>query len=233
MDPRLTTPPLRHMVQLDDKNAGILQSYLHRSTVLWNLLLTHSRHQAKSYLAGEASEDNDVMISEWILSLAISLTKVKEGAPTPAWVTESWRGYLPTVCELSDTLILNRANDLIDSYIMAKNYVGKPGSQSDPPGLKNEHSSQSIRLGDNDFCLKDGNLLTFQVLDDFGPDASINSIVIDVTDWTKLHQACQNHPNYLKQSTLAITRRRRQQEEGNFGPTDNSYILSLRKDYPV
>ncbi len=135
---------LQYRTHLSREQAQVVQQYLHRTTLFWNFLLNQLKPHVDAYMQEETSEASD----QKFLFAAEDAYKQAVWDWVPADTTgERWDYYLKLIRELPESVLLNRFDDLINAFALAKrdrtNKVDKP---ADLPRRKNWISSQSVQF---------------------------------------------------------------------------------------
>ena len=139
---------LQYRTHLSREQAQVVQQYLHRTTLFWNFLLTQLKPHVDAYMAEEASEASD----HNFLFAAKEAYAQAVGNWVPTDTTgERWDHYLRLIRELPESVLMNRFDDLINAFALAKrDRVNKVEKPADLPRRKNWISSQSVRFDDKD-----------------------------------------------------------------------------------
>lgn len=201
-------------IRLNDTQREAVEYYLHRTTLLWNYLVSRTKGDLEHYMASPESEQVDLRMTK-ALNAAENAILDKDYQ----FIPEEWHAYVPTILELDTDLIVYRVDDFERAYRRAKKdkYNRQPGRppQSGIPQYKNGRSNQSIRFPPELFTMNDG--------------------IIKVTGPHGFELSLSVFDKEIPQGPLdlVMTRRRHQVDQTvDYGPVDNVdviYTVTLRQ----
>lgn len=214
MEKRATLPLMRAKVWLNPEQRTVLNEYLTRTTLLWNLLHQHLKDDAEEYLCLPPGPESDRNF-RWTGHKLFTKITASDVSYENTGLLSAWVNYIASIRELPVELIQNRVKDIIDAYEMAKRDQNSGTEKpTGPPRRKTSKSSQSVRFPPEAFTLEKGKI-------------KISSVFPFEFDVPEFSEEVLTEPH-----ELSITRRRlAEQSEITFGPADENeqiFVVTLR-----
>lgn len=212
--PHPAIPHLRYKLTMSAEKSAMLEEYLSRTTLFWNLLIQYLKEPMDAYMAEPATPESRAKLYQEAEKFFYCLKTCNHSE----CVSSTWLPFMPKIMELPVDILHSRLVDLVEACVLADRTEGDPQG-SGIPRRKTAKSSQSVRFSPGQYEIKGDRLV-------------IHSTFPFELEIPPKEDALAELNQLPSQYSLAITRRRiAEQPHDGLGPVedlDRDYVITLK-----